>query len=209
MRLVKPRAEAEPTGLGRLLLALLVLAHLQVLGLAESAALPLRLQDVLRHPVLGRLIRPRASRPSARSVRVGRAGGPGALCVDRGRRAALFRGRSGPARPAQATGEVALLALIIVTALVLPTGQAHPLAPGSGPASYTHDGGVIQTEATIRFLLEGRNPYVEDYTETPMAEWGFSEYRTALLPLSVSALDLPLQRRSTWRATRSASTTSA
>ena len=49
-----------------------------------------------------------------------------------------------------------------------------------GPASYAHDGGVIQTEVTIDYFLSGLNPYVEDYTETPMAEWGFSEYRTAL-----------------------------
>ena len=31
-----------------------------------------------------------------------------------------------------------------------------------GPASYSHDGGVIQTEATIDFFLQGLNPYVED-----------------------------------------------
>ncbi|MFQ5613577.1 MAG: hypothetical protein ACE5H9_15745 [Anaerolineae bacterium] len=49
-----------------------------------------------------------------------------------------------------------------------------------GPASYTHDGGVIQTEATIDYFLAGLNPYVEDYVNTPLAEWGFSEYRTAL-----------------------------
>jgi hypothetical protein len=49
-----------------------------------------------------------------------------------------------------------------------------------GPASYSHDGGVIQTEATIDYFLQGLNPYVEDYVNTPMAEWGFSEYRTAL-----------------------------
>lgn len=49
-----------------------------------------------------------------------------------------------------------------------------------GPASYAHDGGVIQTEATITYFLNGLNPYAEDYVNTPMAEWGFSEYRTAL-----------------------------
>ncbi|MGB2774585.1 MAG: hypothetical protein WBF31_19910, partial [Anaerolineae bacterium] len=43
-----------------------------------------------------------------------------------------------------------------------------------------HDGGVIQTEATIQFFLDGRNPYQAYYTQTPMAEWGFNEYRTAL-----------------------------
>jgi len=49
-----------------------------------------------------------------------------------------------------------------------------------GPASYSHDGGVIQTEVTIGYFLQGLNPYVEDYVNTPMAQWGFSEYRTAL-----------------------------
>jgi len=49
----------------------------------------------------------------------------------------------------------------------------------SGPASYTHDGGVIQTEETIKLILRGKNPYVEDYVNTPMAEWGL-DYRTAL-----------------------------
>jgi hypothetical protein len=49
-----------------------------------------------------------------------------------------------------------------------------------GPVSYAHDGGVIQTEITIDYFLRGLNPYLEDYTNTPMAEWGFAEYRTAL-----------------------------
>ncbi|MEM7032685.1 MAG: hypothetical protein AAF629_24235 [Chloroflexota bacterium] len=49
-----------------------------------------------------------------------------------------------------------------------------------GPASYAHDGGVIQTEITIDYFLNGVNPYIEDYLETPMAEWGLNEYRTAL-----------------------------
>lgn len=60
------------------------------------------------------------------------------------------------------------------------TGLLIALRHQSGPASYSHDGGVIQTEATIGYFLQGRNPYVEDYVNTPMAEWGISEYRTAL-----------------------------
>ncbi|MCS7259483.1 MAG: hypothetical protein NZ765_01695, partial [Anaerolineae bacterium] len=53
------------------------------------------------------------------------------------------------------------------------------LRHGSAPAAYAHDGGVIQTEVTIHYLLTGTNPYVADYRNTPMAEWG-TEYRTAL-----------------------------
>jgi hypothetical protein len=54
------------------------------------------------------------------------------------------------------------------------------LRQDNGPASYTHDGGVIQTEAAIEFTLRGQNPYRQDYVDTPMAEWGFSKFRTAL-----------------------------
>jgi hypothetical protein len=49
----------------------------------------------------------------------------------------------------------------------------------NNPAAYTHDGGVIQTEVTIQYFLAGRNPYVEDYLDTPMAEWGL-DLKTAL-----------------------------
>jgi len=49
----------------------------------------------------------------------------------------------------------------------------------TGPAAYTHDGGVIQTEVTVEYLLAGVNPYVANYLDTPMAAWG-TEYRTAL-----------------------------
>ena len=64
--------------------------------------------------------------------------------------------------------------------MFLPSLKLVLLRQQSGPASYSHDGGVIQTEATIDYLLEGRNPYVEDYVATPMAEWGINEFRTAL-----------------------------
>lgn len=179
-----PQAAArkpKQPGWDALLLALLVMAHLQVLGLAEAAALPLRLQDVLRHPVLGRLIPPGGI---AAFGEVGpRPGEPVGLVLFAltlaGTLLYLVADLALAGR-AQQRVKWGLLTFVIVTALILPTGKLILLRQGSGPASYTHDGGVIQTEATIQFLLEGRNPYVDDYTETPMAEWGFSEYRTAL-----------------------------
>lgn len=70
---------------------------------------------------------------------------------------------------------IILLALVIVPALKLTLLRQDNL-----PQSYSHDGGVIQTEVTIDYLLEGKNPYIEDYYDTPMAEWGFPEFRTAL-----------------------------
>ena len=69
-----------------------------------------------------------------------------------------------------------LIALLVIgkTILLINLRQIR------GPSSYAHDGGVIQTEVTINYFLQGLNPYVEDYVDTPMAEWGFAEYRTAL-----------------------------
>ena len=174
-------SSATPPSWDAFLLVLLVCAVLMVTGLAESAALLLRLQDVLRHPLLGNLL------PAAGEAAMGQRGPiPGEplgltlnaltlaqligyLLVDRAA-AGHWRRRL----------KWLLLAGIILTAVYLPAGKMIALRQGSGPASYTHDGGVIQTEATIQFLLQGKNPYAEDYTQTPMAEWGFDEFRTAL-----------------------------
>lgn len=75
--------------------------------------------------------------------------------------------------------KLALLVVIIGLLVFGQTGLFIGLRYITGPAAYTHDGGVIQTEVTIKYLLAGTNPYVADYTDTPMAEWG-TDYRTAL-----------------------------
>ncbi len=69
----------------------------------------------------------------------------------------------------------AVIGALVVGQTVLFIGLRHV----TGPAAYTHDGGVIQTEVTVEYLLAGVNPYVADYLDTPMAAWG-TEYRTAL-----------------------------
>ena len=45
-------------GWDSLVVAVLTLALLQISGLAEQAALPTRVQDVLRHPLLGNIVGP-------------------------------------------------------------------------------------------------------------------------------------------------------
>ena len=70
--------------------------------------------------------------------------------------------------------------VLVLLAVLAPASKMILLRQQSGPASYSHDGGVIQTEAAIDFFMQGKNPYVEDYTQTPMAEWGIDEFRTAL-----------------------------
>lgn len=168
-------------GWDSLLLAVLVIGLVQITGLAEQAALPTRVQDVLRHPVLGALLP--ASGIAAMGDAGPRPGDPVGLVL-----VALSLGLLLLyllfdlllQDPWQSRIKAALLVGLLATVVFLPMTKLILLREGSGPASYTHDGGVIQTEATIRYLFEGKNPYVEDYVHTPMAEWGISRYRTAL-----------------------------
>jgi hypothetical protein len=175
------RHPAPNIGWDALLLVVLVFALLEIVGFAEVAALPNLVQDVVRHPLLGRLL------PARGLAALGTQSPPPVdpiglvlyattlgcllayLLVDLALDGAWRR-----------RAKWGLLSAILLTALFLPTFELILLRQQSGPASYTHDGGVIQTEAAIQFLLQGKNPYVEDYTKTPMAEWGFSKFRTAL-----------------------------
>lgn len=75
--------------------------------------------------------------------------------------------------------KMALVLCIVSTTVVSLSAFSILLRHVEGPASFSHDGGVIQTEETIKYILAGKNPYVEDYVDTPMAEWGI-EFRTAL-----------------------------
>lgn len=75
--------------------------------------------------------------------------------------------------------KLALVWLIVVSTVVAQSVLLILLRQASGPASYTHDGGVIQTEEALKYVLAGKNPYLEDYVNTPMAEWGL-DYKTAL-----------------------------
>lgn len=75
--------------------------------------------------------------------------------------------------------KLALVWLIVVSTVVAQAVLLILLRQATSPASYTHDGGVIQTEEALKYVLAGKNPYVEDYVNTPMAEWGL-DYKTAL-----------------------------
>jgi hypothetical protein len=163
-----------------LLLAILTLARIRIDSLAEAAVLPMRQADVATHPLLGRLLSPQAMELLAQQQLVD----PLALLlivlalgcllgyflVDEFAHRETLRYRL----------KATLIVLIIVLTVFLPSLKLVLLRHQSGPASYSHDGGVIQTEATIDYLLAGKNPYVEDYVDTPMAEWGINEFRTAL-----------------------------
>jgi hypothetical protein len=167
--------------LDALLLTVLVAARLRIDTLAEAAVLPLRQQDVARHQLLGRLLSPEALSLLAQQ---GFADPITLLLIVLAVAALLVYlllsfGASTPSRRVH-RAKLALIALIVALTVVTPTLKLTLLRRQSGPASYTHDGGVIQTEAAIGYFVSGRNPYVEDYVQTPMAEWGLGEFRTAL-----------------------------
>ena len=179
----RPIPTAPPTrpGWDALLVALLTVATLQINGFAQSAALPTRVADVARHPWLGGLLSPAGLAAMGDFGPI--PGDPIGLLLNALTLLGLlayFVFDLWPHARRRVRLKWVALTLILVTALLLPTVKLILLRAQSGPASYTHDGGVIQTEATIGYLLAGKNPYVEDYVNTPMAEWGFSEFRTAL-----------------------------
>ena len=173
----------RPPGWDVLLLAVLLFAVLEIVGFAEVAALPNLVQDVLRQPWLGSLF------PARGLAAFGTQSPPPVDPVGLVLYAIALGCLIGygvadlmpyPIRQWRVRAKWLFLIGILLSALFLPTVELILLRQGSGPASYTHDGGVIQTEAAIQFVLQGKNPYVEDYTKTPMAEWGFSKFRTAL-----------------------------
>ena len=170
---VRPRLDA-------LLLAVLVVARIRIDTLAEGVALPLRQNDIARHPLLGALLPSQAMTLLAQQQLVDPIG---LLLIVAALGCLLLYLISGEFRWSEGTAyrvKLALVWAIVLLTVFLPAIKLMLLRQGSGPASYSHDGGVIQTEATIDFLLVGRNPYVEDYLDTPMAEWGIGEFRTAL-----------------------------
>jgi hypothetical protein len=166
--------------LDALLLVILVVARIRIDTLAEAAVLPMRQEDVARHPWLGRLFSGQAMTTLAQQQFVDPVGlllivaALGCLLAY-----LLVHEFVTAERPRYWTRLVLIWAMVLLTVFASSTKLAL-LRRQSGPASYSHDGGVIQTEATIDYLLQGRNPYVEDYVATPMAEWGINEFRTAL-----------------------------
>jgi hypothetical protein len=167
------------------LLAVLLVARLRIDTLADGVALGLRQQDVARQPFLGSLLPKPVMTLLAQQGLVDPigllliVGCLGCLVIYLIVAESGVQGRDGVSVGLYRV-KLALIWAIILLGVFAPTIKLMLLRQGSGPASYSHDGGVIQTEATINFLYSGRNPYVEDYTQTPMAEWGINEFRTAL-----------------------------
>ncbi len=63
---------------------------------------------------------------------------------------------------------LAMLAIFLV--VVLPTISWMMMRQANNPWQHIVDGG-LQTEESIKYLLQRKNPYTEDYLGTPLAEW--------------------------------------
>jgi hypothetical protein len=63
-----------------------------------------------------------------------------------------------------------IVAFFVMMAVVAPTGLQIISRLEHGPSTNAHDG-MVQTEVAIQFLLDGKNPYREDYFGTIMEEW--------------------------------------
>lgn len=177
-------ASARP-GWDALLLAMLLLARLRINSLAEAGLFE-HFENVTGHSLLGRLLSDQAEAAFGPWF-----GDPIFLLLAALSLAALLiylvvdlvaadrRSQGRTSKTTQRT-KVALIWLIIACTVLLPTLKLALLRHENLPHSYSHDGGVLQTEAAIDFFLSGRNPYIEDYRATPMADWGLAEFRTAL-----------------------------
>ena len=79
---------------------------------------------------------------------------------------------SEPSRLIRTLFSVRLFIVLFITfaAVALPTGYSISARRAQGPATNANDG-MIQTEEAIKFLLNGKNPYTENYLNTPLADW--------------------------------------
>ncbi len=172
-------------GWDALLLTLLLLARLRINSLAEASLFE-HFENVTNHSLLGGILSDQAEAAFGPWF-----GDPIFLLLAALSLAALLvylvvdlaaadrPGQQQAASAAQRTKRL-LVWLIIACTVLLPTLKLALLRHENLPHSYSHDGGVLQTEAAVDFFLTGRNPYVEDYRDTPMADWGLAEFRTAL-----------------------------
>ncbi len=61
------------------------------------------------------------------------------------------------------------LASAVAALVLVPSALDMALASWHGRAWHGHDGGVLQTDRATDVLLQGRNPYREEYLDTPQA----------------------------------------
>jgi hypothetical protein len=68
--------------------------------------------------------------------------------------------------------KIGVLSSLVGLVTILPLVATTILRAQTEPHRYTHDG-LIQVEAAMEFLVQGKNPYAVSYRNTAMADWPF------------------------------------
>lgn len=79
------------------------------------------------------------------------------------------------------------IALISIVIILLPVSSAFRLIlerHNTEPYKYVHDN-VVQVEAGMKFLTQGKNPYTLDYLQTPLADWEYLENNVRMINPSI------------------------
>lgn len=66
--------------------------------------------------------------------------------------------------------KLAIISFIVMLTVIVPTINLIAARYYTGPSSYAHDGGVVQTEEAVKLLLNGENPYSVTYENTPVRD---------------------------------------
>ena len=88
------------------------------------------------------------------------------------------------------TVRLTLVCAAIGAIAIAPTLLGIYLRHLTDPSQYAHDG-LIQVEEAAKLLLAGKNPYAENYLNTPMARWHFAEPNVAVNPALYHLAYLP------------------
>jgi hypothetical protein len=72
------------------------------------------------------------------------------------------------------TLRLTIIAVAVCLLVVVPTVMFMIQRARAAPHEYAQDS-LLQIEAAARFFLAGQNPYVVNYLDTPMADWGIAE----------------------------------
>lgn len=78
------------------------------------------------------------------------------------------------ARQRQWLIKLAIVAFVWAMIVIGPTVQAIQLRRMTGPHTYAHDG-LVSSEVAVQIVLNGKNPYIETYEDTPLADWPFTD----------------------------------
>lgn len=66
--------------------------------------------------------------------------------------------------------KLVIISSIVFLTVIVPTVNWIAARHFTGPSSYAHDGGVVQTEEAMKVLLNGENPYSVTYENTPVKD---------------------------------------